>query len=239
MTNSSNLAKKYEDLAEERKEMVVLQLQTLKAKKKAREEKHVKGMEEMKRKIARDEELELRNIQLAIINLIYILGKELQTKWKSLRDQFIKAKKLERDIKRGASAGKKKTYIYYDQLQFLIHSDESHETVTNLSPDRDILARQMKEVIANIEEGSDSFRAPTPTPTVPIPHTSTSTPKTRKRKIQKDDDDGVRAIINILRQSVELQRQEKDADRMGNKAFLASILPFLDKMSDEVVMEAR
>ncbi|KAK9700591.1 Alcohol dehydrogenase transcription factor Myb/SANT-like [Popillia japonica] len=64
MTNSSNLAKKYEDLAEERKEMVVLQLQTLKAKKKAREEKHVKGMEEMKRKIARDEELELRNVSI-------------------------------------------------------------------------------------------------------------------------------------------------------------------------------
>ncbi|KAK9731030.1 Alcohol dehydrogenase transcription factor Myb/SANT-like [Popillia japonica] len=168
-----------------------------------------------------------------------IIGKELQTKWKSLRDQFIKARKLERDIKSGASAGKKKKYIYYDQLQFLIHSDESRETVTNLSPDRDILARQMEEVIANIEEGSDSFRAPTPTPTVPIPHASTSTPKTRKRKIQKDDDDGVRAITDILRQSVELQRQEKAADRMGNKAFLASILPFLDKMSDEVVMVAR
>ncbi|KAK9687363.1 hypothetical protein QE152_g36504 [Popillia japonica] len=88
------------------------------------------------------------------------------------------------------------------------------------------------------KEGSDSFRAPTPTPTVPIPHASTSTPKTRKRKLQKDDDDGVRAITDILR-SVELQRHEKDADRMGNKAFLASILPFLDKMSDEVVMEAR
>ncbi|KAK9686019.1 hypothetical protein QE152_g37514 [Popillia japonica] len=63
---------------------------------------------------------------------------------------------------------RRNTYIYYDQLQFLIHSDESRETVTNLSPGRDILARQMEEVIANIEEGSDSFRAPTPTPTEPI-----------------------------------------------------------------------
>ncbi|KAK9752445.1 BESS motif [Popillia japonica] len=53
------------------------------------------------------------------------------------------------------------------------------------------------------------------------------------------DDDGVRAITDILRQSVELQRQEKDADGMGNKAFLESILQFLDKMSDEIVMEAR
>ncbi|KAK9685846.1 Alcohol dehydrogenase transcription factor Myb/SANT-like [Popillia japonica] len=110
-----------------------------------------------------------------------IIGRELQTKWKSLRDQFIKARKLERDIKSGASAGKKKKYIYYDQLQFLIHSDESRETGTNLSPDRDISTRQMEEVIGNIQEGSDSFRAPTPTPTGPTPHASTSTPRTQQR----------------------------------------------------------
>lgn len=169
-----------------------------------------------------------------IATLICILGKELQTKWKSLRDQFMKARKLEKNIRSGASAGKKKKYIYYDHLQFLVNYTESRETISNLSP--------TEEMIQNVQETSYASRPPTPptpTPVAPTPHASTSTPRVEKRKFKKDADDGMQAITEILRQSVELQRQEKDADQKGNKAFLSSILPFLDKMTDDALMEAR
>ena len=62
-------------------------------------------------------------------------GKELMKKWKTLRDNFVRDYRLQSQTKSGEPASKKKRYIYFDQLLFLIPTiTEGKERATNIMP---------------------------------------------------------------------------------------------------------
>ncbi|XP_050307539.1 uncharacterized protein LOC126744224 [Anthonomus grandis grandis] len=62
---------------------------------------------------------------------IRLKGTELQKKWKNIKDRFIKD--LKGDSKSGSAASKKKKYVFFDMLQFLVPQilDSSENTEGN------------------------------------------------------------------------------------------------------------
>jgi hypothetical protein len=64
-----------------------------------------------------------------------ISGKELMKKWKAVRDNFVKDLRQQRNMTTGQPALKKKRYVYFDQLQFLLPIvGDGKETFSNIPP---------------------------------------------------------------------------------------------------------
>ncbi|GJQ68677.1 hypothetical protein Trydic_g17217 [Trypoxylus dichotomus] len=172
-----------------------------------------------------------------------ILRKELQRKWKSLRDQFMKARKNEK-VRNGGRPIKKKKYVYYDHLKFLADHADCRETYYVRTQETDDDDQEKKGGSEGSTDTSKTIHIDTPllstlyTIRTSSPFASIAAQKKEKRKL-KDQDDGMQETKEYEEQGMDLKREQNETDRMGNRAFLLSILPFLDKMSDEVVMEAR
>ncbi|XP_022904170.2 uncharacterized protein [Onthophagus taurus] len=161
-----------------------------------------------------------------------IMCKELQQKWRSLRDQFVKARKAEKVIRSGANTIKKRKYLYYDQLQFLIIQPDARESSCNLPS---LLLVKEDEVTQETEKSFDcDITAASPPSTLP---NAVST-RSRKRAMQALDD-GITTTTNISQQSIDLQRKEKKDDEWGNAAFMKSLVPFLDTMPPDMLLQAR
>lgn len=54
-------------------------------------------------------------------------------------------------------------------------------------------------------------------------------------EFQPDQDN----LTNILKELVNIQKEDRKDDRMGNKKFLLSLLPFMEKLPDDVNLEVR
>ncbi|RZC35234.1 uncharacterized protein BDFB_008376, partial [Asbolus verrucosus] len=67
------------------------------------------------------------------------------------------------------------------------------------------------------------------------PNTSTAV-KPADDNEQRDVDD---RLSSILRELVKIQKEDRADDRMGNKKFLLSLLPFMEKLPDDVNLEVR
>ncbi|CAG9773364.1 unnamed protein product [Ceutorhynchus assimilis] len=61
-------------------------------------------------------------------------GPEVQKKWKNLKDRFQKEVRREKAVRSGSAASKKKKYVYYDIMQFLLPQLESRSTESNIEP---------------------------------------------------------------------------------------------------------
>jgi thioredoxin-like negative regulator of GroEL len=46
-------------------------------------------------------------------------------------------------------------------------------------------------------------------------------------------------LSSILKELVKIQKEDRADDRMGNKKFLLSLLPFMEKLPDDVNLEVR
>lgn len=71
---------------------------------------------------------------------------------------------------------------------------------------------------------------------------ASSEPNTKKRPPKRkvlSQTSEIREITDILSESIALQKQEKAEDRMGNKAFLMSLLPLMDNMPQNQLIAVR
>ncbi|CAG9770625.1 unnamed protein product [Ceutorhynchus assimilis] len=75
--------------------------------------------------------LEQNRIFLTYMNL---QGQKSKKKWKNLKDRFQKEVRMEKAVRSGSAASKKKKYVYYDIMQFLLRQLESRSTESNIEP---------------------------------------------------------------------------------------------------------
>lgn len=167
-------------------------------------------------------------------------------KWKAVRDNFVRDLKQQRNTTTGQLALKKKRYIFFDQLQFLlpIVGDEK-ETFSNIPPPESdtvdgagVSATDVSSVLtvydyeeekSNTIENSQSCSG------------SRTGGKPKGRGKTKDNIllTATKDISKILSESVALQREERRSDQFGNKAFLLSFLPLMDSLPSDLSIEAR
>ncbi|XP_018566058.1 uncharacterized protein LOC108907034 [Anoplophora glabripennis] len=170
--------------------------------------------------------------------------RELQVKWKSLRDNFTRVLRKEKEEEQlGGNQKQKKKYIYFDQLKFLTPYTSFRKKVDNviyLDENRD---NDSFQYASSAEENplqtssQDNSVQPLqfvqiqPRPSVQMSNISTTE--------EEDSPTATKRIATVLEEIVAMQKEDKSDDIMGNKKFLLSLLPFMKKLPDDVNLEVR
>ncbi|CAH2088477.1 unnamed protein product [Euphydryas editha] len=147
------------------------------------------------------------------------------TKWKSLRDQFRKELKLQQCPKSGQAASKRRKYVNYDALLFLKKHTEHASTSSNM----------INEDSQDVFDDDDSSVNTNPSVTEP------STSNKKKTLVQMFLESN-KEISNVMRESIHIQRnnvQPQYRDERGNEAFFRSLLPLMDKIKEDCLIDAR
>ncbi|XP_055907251.1 uncharacterized protein LOC129942376 isoform X2 [Eupeodes corollae] len=131
--------------------------------------------------------------------------KELQNKWKNLKTCFRRELSKQKNVKSGQAATKRRKYVYFDQLSFLLSSMEDRPTVSNC---------EIEEFDENLEVFLTEEQN-TPEITTQIQPTGS-----KKKKTTYEQD-----LLEIL-------REKKDENLDEDKSFLLSLLPSFKKLND-------
>ncbi|CAH1365026.1 hypothetical protein MTP99_001338 [Tenebrio molitor] len=163
------------------------------------------------------------------------LVKEVQVKWKSLRDAYNRVKKQEKDDQMKGVVKNRKKYIFYDQLSFLETINkrtcspnaiflQDHEERNDDSMDNTYFSSETSNLFKADQE---MYEPNTSTVVKPLEDTVSEQRETEDR------------LSSILKELVKIQKEDRADDRMGNKKFLLSLLPFMEKLPDDVNLEVR
>lgn len=149
--------------------------------------------------------------------------KELRVKWKSIRDHFKKEVALEKKFRAGqATMRKKRKYIYYDQLIFLL-TDEEKDVLSSVKIKEEVNtspSRILEEDLELEDYDTDYLKAED----TKLAH--------KKQKISNSTPDDICvAQIQEVRYITE--------DTVGNRDFLMSLLPLMNKLPDYAVVHLR
>lgn len=154
----------------------------------------------------------------------FVLGKELQLKWRSLRDAFVRNNRASKKTKSGDPATNPKKYIYARQLEFLLQVPSSNET-------EDSLEQKSLEGTERIQEGSERAQDFNYRQIHDEPSASTV-----YRKSKKNLDEKLGKYMEVMSKQCESSiSQQKDDDYN----FLLSILPIIKKLSDAEKLQCR
>jgi len=66
--------------------------------------------------------------------LVFVLGRDVQQRWKNIRACFSRELRSQKNTKSGQAAQKRRKYIYFDKLLFLLPSMEMRPTSGNAAP---------------------------------------------------------------------------------------------------------
>lgn len=179
------------------------------------------------------------------VTVSFCLVKDLMKKWKAIRDSFVKDHKTNTATGTGQAALEKN--VYHDQLLFLLpHVKGNLQTTSNIAPLN----------LNQVNEGEEQIQGIQIDYSVGL-HTHEETrvhlmrfKKASKRKIANQNittgkaleriiDSSTKDLTNILASSLELQREERNSDKFGHKAFLNSFVPVLDSMPFHKSMQLR
>ncbi|XP_005112792.1 uncharacterized protein LOC101858236 [Aplysia californica] len=162
-------------------------------------------------------------------------GKEVQQRWTNLRHCFQRELREQKKTLPGPAAKRRRKYIYYDRLLFLLPTLEQRETtVSNGQPDED------KDEIAEPTETTELPGDVAKEPLAPITSAAcdcNTAPKTSKKRKRYSSDSGTsceQKLLDILRERVH-KTEEIDEDKL----FLLSFLPAMRRMSSETKFEAK
>ncbi|XP_067000661.2 uncharacterized protein [Anabrus simplex] len=155
-------------------------------------------------------------------------GRDIQTRWKSLRDNFIRELKIQRKISSGQPVPKRRKYIYFDQLLFLKPSFDYRRNARY----RRNLPESSFPLDNTISEAGD-VQVEAASSSATVVDKSEHMNCTRTHQTNED------MLIDMLTTSV-LQSEQREADdEMANKHFLLSLLPLMRKLNDEANVAAR
>lgn len=155
-------------------------------------------------------------------------------KWKSIRDHFKKEVALEKKYRTGqASIRKKRKYIYYDQLLFLL-TDEEKEVLSTVRIKEEIHTSPSRILEEDLElEEYDTVDYNISTAAVMKQEEPKASNKCTPQKLTSTTtgEDITIAQIQEVRYSTE--------DTMGNRDFLMSLLPLMNKLPDYAIVHLR
>ncbi|XP_039300324.1 uncharacterized protein LOC120355730 [Nilaparvata lugens] len=161
-------------------------------------------------------------------------------KWKTLRDNFVRDFRLIKKNETGVPGNKKKKYVYFDQLSFLIpHIKGCENTVSNIAPP-DEQANVPDEHLTETEKES----------TEPLPHVPGTRTKERERlqdRVRKRKRPAVSTALgsatnSIMQENIQLQKaglERQEHDKFGNKAFMLSFVPTMDNFPQLLAFDVR
>ena len=151
----------------------------------------------------------------------FVTGQELQKRWKNMKDSLRKALNAQKNQVSGSGQKKRRKYLYFDQLLFLLPTMEQRATSSNYDPITD----DAEEDVQNVEETDTSIETVQNLAT--NKQTSTCMKATEKKKTGNASGRKVsyeEALLKILKESRE---EEVDEDRM----FLNSLLPSIKQLN--------
>lgn len=166
-------------------------------------------------------------------------GKELQGRWRNLRTCFRReVNKQRQEEASGQTSKKRRKYVYYDQLLFLLPTMEDlppiSETTTSLTQGDNSETEDYPEVIQTTDQsqvdavnnGSQAGTTPTQQPTNIMLTKKPSQGQTKKNP------NYVESLLTIL-------KEKKDKHIDEDKYFLLSLVPSFRKLSDVQKLEAK
>ncbi|XP_074033889.1 uncharacterized protein isoform X2 [Leptinotarsa decemlineata] len=200
------------------------------------------------------------------------IAKEIQLKWKNLRDNFTRILRKEKEDELSGSTVKRKKYVYYDQLTFLtpftsFRKMAPTEEIKIIKEECDLSEGKNAANIIYINETRDeeseeetgyqlttttptgtsatSIPTPTLTPISNVPfqliqiQPSTSGPSNSNAASEDLGFASGGRTAKVLEQLLKEQQEERKDDSMGNRKFLLSLQPFLQKLPDDLNLEVR
>jgi hypothetical protein len=82
-------------------------------------------------------------------------GNEIQRKWRNIRDNFRKELQLQKKVTSGQGARKRRKYIYFDQLLFLLPTMQ-RDTSGSVTPPSSVNESETQDITTGNEMGEDS-----------------------------------------------------------------------------------
>ncbi|CAG9840790.1 unnamed protein product [Diabrotica balteata] len=162
-------------------------------------------------------------IQTKLLQLVDLPGKEVQRRWKSLKDAYQRALKA-RETKSGDGASKKRPYIYEKQMEFLSTTMKSRRTTGTMN-------NESAKVDGNVNTEEERVIIEDDTSTNDIGNIVIKKTPHKKRK-RTDDFDS--QLLEILRNSSSAAASSNPtvAPQDKDKMFLLSLLPYVKKMTE-------
>ncbi|XP_068105403.1 uncharacterized protein [Hyperolius riggenbachi] len=178
-----------------------------------------------------------------------IRAKEIQTRWRSLKDCFRRELTLQKKLENcGLPTNKRRKYIHYDGLLFLEPTMKLRDSlVSNTAPPAPSAARDPLEFQPSAEVDRTAS-SPTPLLTPPLPlqlppqfRASVARPilaraaalegsrKNKKKTANKNENEWERHLLNVM-SSI---RRKTDESMDTDEIFLKSLLPFVRKVPDD------
>ncbi|XP_077297830.1 uncharacterized protein LOC143919396 [Arctopsyche grandis] len=156
----------------------------------------------------------------------------LKKRWRSLRDGFIKNYRVQKTCPSGSAGGKKKSWPFYSQMEFLIPHVEFRECTGNYESLVDIV-----DIPVELQE---SIMDPVGPPVITQQHpvttqypTTTQHPVTRRQPVARNRRRNRRTSTE--NRLLDVLSNEQDSDQN----FLLSLMPSLKRLSHKKNSEAR
>lgn len=146
---------------------------------------------------------------VAIKYIVFFSGREVQKKWANLRTCFRRELNAQKNTKSGQAATKRRKYVYFEQLLFLLPCIENRQTEGNLQEDNS----------QEIDEDDDEAG----------PSTSTPIRQRKKRANIPKHTDLDEALLKAL--------NETNVDEDTN--FALSLVPSLQNLTAEEKLDAK
>lgn len=144
-------------------------------------------------------------------------AREIQQRWANLRTCFSREMREQKKGTSGQAAQKRRKYVYFDQLLFLLPTVEERETESNLEPPESCLDQE------------DSLVPSEPPAVEETPRPPPSSGRPKKKTISYEQ-----SLLDILKEKSD-KREEIDED----KTFALSLVPGLKRLSFEKKFEAK
>lgn len=176
---------------------------------------------------------------------LFVLGKDMMKKWKTLRDNFVREVRLLKRHETGAPATKKKKYIFFDQLSFLLPYVKGNDTtVSNIPPPEQIVSQQEEDEengIAgrhDVDCDNDDRDKSTFNSSI-IERQKRQEQVSKRTKMSRTLLSASKNIASLMQESINIQMANTDSDKSGNKAFLMSFVPIMDSLPPLAALEVR
>ncbi|XP_063625241.1 uncharacterized protein LOC134796978 [Cydia splendana] len=141
-------------------------------------------------------------------------GADLQKKWKNLKDSFSRELASQKKSVSGESGKKKRKYIYFDQLSFLIAINTPRDTSSNVKPMEECAKSDIQSDEENTQPKQDTRRS------------RHLRKKQTGAEVKKGNTDIDEELLNIL-------REKKDKNFDEDVSFAEMLIPMLRKLGED------
>lgn len=168
-----------------------------------------------------------KNIRGFIVFFILITGKQLQNRWRNLRTCFKRELSKQKYGKSGQVATKRRKYVFFDQLLFLLPIIENRPTVSECNPSNTnkdkTRSKDDSEVIKETNINVDDS---------PVNALQAQKSASHGKSVAKINPSYEESLLKILK-----EKKEEVIDE--DKYFLLSLVPAFKKLTDIQKMDAK